>query len=252
MAIITFFVLVLSAVVNGQSDLAARAAELGVGEEVAAAHERALEFWNQYCLLIGLTVISIGVFLCFFGYRFIRHALGLLGFVAGAGIAYAVLLHTTGPAMATREFVIMGSSGACLGLVLAFGYGIAVSLIGFQIGAGLGAIIAGVAMSALGEGFGFLMWVCPLVVGLIGSFVASSIRKPIITLLTAFEGASLVCLGLFWIIAHHVLEAQVEAGPPFPWSVEPSTLSQSYLPITIVLGVIGCIYQFRSSRRAPE
>ncbi len=183
---------------------------------------------------VGLSVL-LGLVMCFFGYRFFKVLLGIMGFLACGGVALRV-----GYAISSEnEFVALiagllgGVVGATLFVVL---YYIGVFLFGASFAVLTAATCAGPAEQSLTPPV-------TLVLGGIGGVLAVLLQKFIIVCSTAFIGAWLMVFGGMLMLRRVTPDSLM--APPEP-------LSQRDLPVLaawLVLSAVGALVQFLVTAR---
>ncbi len=188
---------------------------------------------------VALLAVGAGVLACFWGYRILRVALGLTGFIVGT-VAGSQLGAALAPAHAAVQFaaaIILGILGAVLCLWL-FLVGI------FLLGASAGGIIGAAASSAAGHP-PQILWV---VVGALMCGVAVLVaRRFMIILSTAFGGSYLIVSGLLRF-STHTPNAFPIFFVPSPHS-PPNTVDLVPLLSWLVVGLAGVAFQFKSSAK---
>jgi hypothetical protein len=152
----------------------------------ADALQAALPQGEAAHLLVLGAVLLAGIVLCFRGHRVFRLLVFLVGFAlvgaGAAGIGHGELGWEGGPLLAL--FAISGVAGGLLALLVFY-------LSVFGLGAACAGALAWAGAGALGLEPG------PLVVGvpaLLGGAGALFVQRPVICLLTAVQGASVVVL----------------------------------------------------------
>ena len=180
-------------------------------------------------------LLIAGFIICFFGYRLLRLTLGLAGF--GVGLALGLLIAGLIPGTSQVLTIILGIVFGVLGAILAaalYKFGV------FLLGAGAGALIAGVVVAATG-------WHYPMIARVIGAIAGGSLtlilERPLISILSALAGAWGIVLGAFRLFGwHHV--AAGSHKPPANYGV--------MIACWLVLGLVGIGIQLRSTHRQKE
>jgi len=136
----------------------------------------------------GLVVLAIGLILCFFGVRSLR----LTGFLVGFALA-ALLADVLGADSLIS--LVIGVAGGIAGfvlLILLFRFSL------WLIGALVGGVIGVRAYQHFfpGEGKAIVLVLLLFAVGLICGFLADHFRQPMLAVLTAAGGASVILTGL--------------------------------------------------------
>jgi hypothetical protein len=182
--------------------------------------------------------ILVGGIVCFFGYRVLRTALGIVGFAAGAVLA------ASGVAMipsSTQVWVLIAALvGGIVGAVLsALLYQVGV----FLLGAAAGALVAGLVVTALGLAATWWM----LGIGAIaGGILGLVLQKRIVSILTAFIGAWGVVAGTFHLLGWY----SIRVGLRDPAALK-TTGAYFYLMLVmwLGLGILGALVQLGMARR---
>ena len=149
-------------------------------------------------LTVGAIVLGLlGIVECFFGYRFFRIVLAIVGFFVGAGIAIA-LVNTDQSAVNLLAGVIGGLIGAT---IFYFLYFLGTFLAGIALGATVAAILAGnLGLTASATN------IVVLVGAVIGGILGFVLSKYIIMLSTAVTGATQIVYALLLLLpGTHVL-----------------------------------------------
>ncbi len=180
-------------------------------------------------------LLAAGFIICFFGYRLLRLTLGLAGF--GVGLAGGVLIAGLIPGASQLLTVILGIVFGILGAILAtalYKFGV------FLLGAGAGALIAGVVVTATG-------WPYPMIArviaAIVGGILTLILERPLISILSALSGAWGMALGVFRLLGkHHAVLG----------SHKPTAEYGLLIACWLVLGLAGIWAQLRSGYRQKE
>jgi hypothetical protein len=183
-------------------------------------------------IIIGLTIL-VGAIQCFFGYRFFKLILGLLGFLAGGVLAGALGYH-----ISQQEAVVLlaGLAGGFIGaglMVALYFFGI------FLVGAFLGGVL-GTVLFALAESNPEPAVL--LILAVIAGIAAMIFQKFMIIVSTGFGGAWSVVAGTAYFTTGAIdppnIELLFRAGG-----------SHLYMVVLcwLALGVIGVIVQYKSA-----
>src|SRR5579859_341496 len=188
-------------------------------------------------LTIGAILAGLlGIAECFFGYRFFRLVLAIVGFFVGAAIAIG-LINTD----QTVVILLVGLIGGLIGAtIFYFLYFIGPFLAGIFLGATIGAILAG-DLGLSSTGAGILVIIGAVIGGLLG-FVLS---KYIIMLSTAVTGAAQIVYAVLLLLpSTHVIQAadQVQVNLT-------STQSVVVTLIILLLAAVGFAVQVGMNRR---
>ena len=180
-------------------------------------------------------LLIAGFIICFFGYRLLRLTLGIAGF--GVGLALGLLLAGLIPGASQVLTIILGIVLAVLGAILAtalYRFGV------FLLGAGAGALIAGVVVTATGWQFPMIARVLAAIAGGILTLI---LERPLISILSAIAGAWGMVLGAFRLLGWH----HVSAG-----SLKPSASYGVMIACWLVIALIGAGIQLRSGHRRKK
>jgi hypothetical protein len=184
--------------------------------------------------------IASGLLMCLFGHRLFRLTLGLAGaLVGGFAAAAGGSVLSNGNETAT---IVTGVLGTILGAVLM----VTTHLLAvFAIGAGLGALVA---------------WAVPIEVtqpvkalviagsGVIGGLLALLLKKPLVIVATALNGAALSVLGT-WLLLTRRPPLELVTGK----AERPAQMTVILLiAVWTVIGSAGAYIQFSSGRTRGE
>jgi len=187
---------------------------------------------NVLSTISPVLLLIAGFVMCFFGYRLMRFTLGLAGFGVGLalGLAVAGLITGISQVLTLVIGIVCGILGAVLASVL-YKFGV------FLLGAGAGALIAGVIVAATG-------WHYPMIARVLGAIAGGILtlilERPLISILSALAGAWGIVLGAFRLFGwHHV--AAGSHKPPANYGI--------MIACWLVLALIGVGVQLRAGRR---
>jgi hypothetical protein len=183
---------------------------------------------NLLSTLSPVLLLIAGFVVCFFGYRLLRFTLGLAGFCVGLALGLAVAGLITGISQVMT--IIVGLVCGILGAVLAsllYKFGV------FVLGAGAGALLAGIVVAATG-------WHHPLLIRLlaavVGGILTLILERPLVSVLSAFAGGWGIVLGASRLLGwHHAAGAQ-----------KPAASYGLMVACWLVLALIGSGIQLRS------
>jgi hypothetical protein len=187
---------------------------------------------NLLSTISPVLLLIAGFVVCFFGYRLLRFTLGLAGFCVGLalGLAVAGLITGISQVLTLVIGIICGILGAVLASLL-YKFGV------FLLGAGAGALIAGVIVAATGWHYPMIARVLAAIAGGVLTLI---LERSLVSILSALAGAWGIVLGAFRLFGwHHVASGS-------------SKLPANYglmMACWLVLGLIGVWIQLRSSRR---
>ena len=183
----------------------------------------------SYQLPAAIVLLMGGVIACFFGYRLFRIVLAIFGFILGAFLASSVFgASDTGPMLAAAA--VGGLVGAGI-LFLAYFVGVALA------GAGIGAVVANVALTA-GERDPSVLVV--VICSVVGAAAAMYLQRYFIIVFTAFGGGWTLIVGAMALVGDRAARTAAASGDvwvAYPLNPAPG---QGWVPIVwIILGLIG-------------
>ena len=187
-------------------------------------------------ILTGLILLIVGLIACFFGKRYYRLVLALVGFVIGYYAANALLVGQ-GDAIQLIAAIV---AGVVLGFLFWTFYKMAYVLFGLFLGLAVAAII--------GRSFnldGTVYLIVAIVLAIVGAFLGSAIADLMIRLSTAFGGASQIVAGVAAIAVGLNISLPL-ADPMHGGATTESTSGIITIIAVIVLGVIGFLFQTSS------
>ncbi|MBX3063747.1 MAG: DUF4203 domain-containing protein [Anaerolineae bacterium] len=185
-------------------------------------------------ILSALVFILVGIGLCFAGWRFFKLALilagGIIGFLIGSALASE---GTDNSAL----ILVAGVVGILVGVILAYPlFDLATIFYGISGGVALAAALAQ-ALNA-GQTLSIILLALGIILGIVLAFL---LRKYIIMLGTAFNGAAAMALGVAMLIpGNRVLVSQSAAVRVL---LQP-TWQTVVAVAAIVLGLIGFVTQW--------
>ena len=195
---------------------------------------------HSYELPAAILLVLGGALSCLAGYRLFRLVLSAYGFILGAMFASSMMGVTN-----TAGMVIAAIVGGLVGaLILAFAYVVGIAL----AGAGLGALVAHVAWSAVrtGDPASLVVIVCS-VVGAIGAML---LQRYVIIVATAFGGAWTMIVGALVVAGARGAARASSSGDV--WILYPLTPApgQRWVPIAwLAIGVVGTAVQLGVTSR---
>jgi len=205
-----------------------------------------MELGRGALYLVALLSIGLGVVYCFFGYRFFKVILAILGFISGAYMAAAIGFNLLGREQAVLV-ILAGLAGGVIGavLVVVF-YFIGIFLLGAWLGSLLGILLTGGGESTLEIAI-------ILVLPLIGGVVALMLQKLMIVISTALSGAWAIVSG----VIHFLGGAR---GPIRPFQYHPNLRAlrsmgvwgYAMLLCWVLLGIAGMVVQYRITTEKDE
>ncbi len=196
---------------------------------------------------------ALGALLCFFGRRWFRQLMALLGVCLGGGLGWLM----TRQMFKIESLWISGLTiliiAILLGLIFAAGVYVMIFLNGFSLGA-LAANLLWIIPSAIGIESPGLLGLTVVILGIAGGIIALNYRELILAIATAFWGASLLVYSVFGLIGALVvgrfMAAPAEMMPPV---LELMTLGfvRALLPVAaLALTDFGTVFQLRQAARS--
>jgi hypothetical protein len=181
-----------------------------------------------------IALLVAGFIVCFFGYRLLRLTLGLAGF--GAGLALGLTIAGLVPHASQVLTIVVGVVCGILGaLAAALLYKLGV----FLLGAGAGALAAGVVIVATG-------WHHPLLIRIIGAVIGGILtlllERPLVSILSAFAGGWGVVVGAFQLLGWY--HAAGDTKPPTNYGI--------MVACWLLLALLGAGTQLRSGTRREK
>jgi hypothetical protein len=160
---------------------------------------------NVFSTIPPIALLIAGFLICFFGYRLIRFTLGLAGF--GAGFALGLTLAALVPHVSQLLTIVIGIVGGILGALgatLLYKFGV------FLLGAGAGALAAGIVIAAAG-------WHHPLLIRMVAAIsvglLTLLLERPLVSVLSAFVGAWGIVFGAFKLLGWYEVAAGTQRPP---------------------------------------
>lgn len=189
----------------------------------------------------GIGFILLGALVCLLGYRLVRVVLGVVGFAAG--VLGATWLGGDVLHIGRTWLLVLSLVGGIVGAVLAavlFKVGL------FILGAAGGALAAVLLVPALTGG------AKPLVVAGIGvgaGILTLLLRRPLVSIATAFIGAWGVTAGAFHLAGWYELPVTLDRTGAFAGMGQRGLIM---LGVWVVLGIIGTVVQLSSGKRKKQ
>ena len=183
----------------------------------------------SYQLPAAIVLLLGGTVACFFGYRMFRLVLAIFGFIFGAFAASSLLApsDTTGMLAAAA---IGGLAGAGI-LYAAYFVGVAL------FGAGIGALVANLAFSAIGREPHFLVI---LFCAVAGAVLSMYLQRYVIILGTAFGGAWTMIVGGMALVGDRAALAAAASGDVWvAYPLDPAPGRRWVPNAWVVLSLIG-------------
>ena len=186
---------------------------------------------NTLSTVPPIALLGAGFIVCFFGYRLLRLTLGIAGFGVGLalGLAIAGLVPHASQVLTIVVGVVCGVLGA-LAAALLYKLGV------FLLGAGAGALAAGIIIAATGWHYPVLI---RIVAAIIGGILTLLLERPLVSILSAFAGGWGIAIGAFRLLGwyHNTGDGR------------PSANYGIMVACWLVLALIGAGVQLRSGSR---
>lgn len=206
---------------------------------------------SQSFYLFVLVWLLPGIFLCFFGHRFFRKILVALGFAFGTGIGCLLASKVFSPPTTLQTVLTAVVVGIVCGALALMSYYVAIFLLGFQVGALLGLWVTPLIAPLVNCSTDVVMVIVVIVIGTIMGFLALSAETMIRIAITAFDGASLMAFGVIVAVLGVYFSPEVVMEDPERF-VGMRAVQLAFGAGSLILGILGCIYQLRSIRRRRQ
>lgn len=187
-------------------------------------------------ILTGVIYLLIGLVACFFGKRFYRIVLALVGF----GVGYYIMAGLLVEQGETVQLVGAIIGGVVVGFLFWSLYKFAYVIFGLF----LGLIIGGLVVRAFNLD-GVIAIIIVAVLALLGAFLGGGLADLIIRLSTAFGGATYIVAGVAGIAA--ALGVTLPLLDPTHGVTADTTAGIITTVAVVILGVLG--FMFQSGRR---
>jgi len=190
-------------------------------------------------LLTGGLLLVVGIIVCFFGLRFYRLVLALLGFVVG--------FYSASGALAQQSDIVQISGAVVAGLMVAvlfwlfykFGY----ALVGVFLGLAVAALIVKAFSLSDAPAIGVA-----LILTIVGAILGVVLADIMIRIGTAFSGATQIAGGIAALAT--AASISLPLVDPTHGSVNVnSTAGIATIVLVAVLGALGFLYQSRQTPR---
>ena len=210
-------------------------------------------FLTKYSFLLGAVLIVGGLFLGFFGNKFVNFVIGLVGFLASAVILLWISFWVIEQAnKAPEEWVMWVTLAVCLllaggiGFLLVKSRKIGIAIVAGWGGATLGFILTTTFVVESTPGYWGIIAACAVVC----AFFAFKTEKLVIMLATALIGAYLSIRGISMYAGgfpnESSLHAELQSGA-ITWDTFPKTF-YAYFAGIVVLSIISFFYQRKHNR----
>ncbi|TMW64578.1 hypothetical protein Poli38472_011458 [Pythium oligandrum] len=203
--------------------------------------------------IAAVLAIFLGLFVCFYGYKLLRPAIFLCGFVTG-GLLVALIIQYAFASMAWMAtaswigFLVAGGITGCLALWL---YNVGLFLVG---------ALSGILLAfMLNTSFGYRIYpsqpdvmlvIMVVFFGILFGFLASMVEKPVVILATSFIGATGFVWGVGYFIGKYPSGADLKRfrwkNPSGDWIYTIPKAWWAYLVVTLLLFLAGVVVQYHS------
>jgi hypothetical protein len=187
-------------------------------------------------VLIGVVLILIGALSLFFGWQLFRLILALVGLTYGAAIG-SLIANSIAPGEQTLALVLAIIVGLLLAILAGMLWSLAIYISGAFLGAAVGLLLA----PSIGA-TGITQLVIVIGTAFLGLLLAIMLRKTIVILATAVNGAGLVMYGVSLFVPSLRVVAFVNGEMQIV--SDSSTLA---LVILLVLALFGFLVQYNNS-----
>ena len=204
-------------------------------------------FLTKYSYLLGVVFIVMGLFLAFFGNKFVNFVIGLVGFLASStfllSASFWVLEQTNASPPDYTQWIILGVSlllGGLIGYLLVKSRKIGVAIMAAWGGATVGFILT---TTFVIENTG-VYWATIVGCAIVAAFLAFKTEKIVIMLATAHIGSYLAIRGISMYAGgfpnESSLRLELQSGA-LTWNTFPKTF-YAYFAGIIVLSIISFWY----------
>lgn len=206
--------------------------------------------------IAAVGAIFVGAIVCFFGYRLLRPAIFICGFLAG-GLLVALIIEY---AFASMSWVALASwigfiaAGAISGCLVLMMYHVGLFVIGALAGALLAFTLNTSFMYRLYPSQPNVMLVLLIVVlSVVGGVLAWKVERPVIILATSFIGADAIVWGIGYFAGKYPSGADLKrfrhVNGHGDWVYSIPTAWWFYLAALVLLFLAGTFWQFRCSAK---
>lgn len=211
-------------------------------------------FLSKYSFLLGAVMIVGGLFLAFFGNKFVNFVIGLVGFIASSVVFLYVAMWVVETANSTpKEWVIWTVLGVCLilgglvGFLLVKSRKVGITILAGWGGATIGFILSTTFVIESTAAYWGVIVGCVIVC----AFFAFKTEKKVIMLATALIGAYLIIRGISMYAGgfpnENALHSELKSGA-ITWETFPKTF-YAYFAGIIVLAGISFMYQRKHDKK---
>ncbi len=194
----------------------------------------------------------LGALLCFFGRRWFRQLMAVVGVCLGSALGWMLARHLLSSESFWAAALTIAVTAMLLGLLFAASVYLTIFLNGFSLGA-LVASLLWMLPHSLGVEAPQLLRVVVLVLGIAGGITALSYRELVLAIATAFWGASLLVYSVFGMAGALVLgKFLAQPAEMMPSLLEWMALGtvRVLLPVAVLaLTISGALFQIRRASR---
>jgi hypothetical protein len=188
-------------------------------------------------LYIGIFLILAGLLNCFFGYKLFKILLGVIGFIVGGYFTGRIVYSMTGNS--TAAIVVGVIIGIIIALIAFFFYTGGV----FIIGASFGAFIALMFNFHVDS---MIRVAIIIIFAVAGGVLAIVFQKFMVIISTSFGGGSCIANGLLY--SYYMLIGKTfSIGKYYNFIQRDTVIYISMIAAALVIGIIGIIFQYRST-----
>ncbi len=194
-----------------------------------------------YCVLAGI----FGIMFCFFGYKYLRKLLFVLGFLIGALVTYIIVA----PLMTTLLAILVSvAAGVVVGLLMFFLYVLGIFVTGACFGGGLALVVCGLCGWSVAY-VGVIVAMC--VAAILFGVLAVIFRRALMIISTSFTGASAIVMYLGYVVFGFSRSVTLST---LTGAVESFYAAHSTWMIiaTLAFTVAGCLIQFFTAPKTAK
>uniref|UniRef100_K3WC45 Transmembrane protein 198 n=1 Tax=Globisporangium ultimum (strain ATCC 200006 / CBS 805.95 / DAOM BR144) TaxID=431595 RepID=K3WC45_GLOUD len=204
----------------------------------------------------AVIAIILGAIVCVLGYKLLRPAIFLCGFVSG-GLLVALIIEYAFASMtwvATASWIGFLIGGVIVGCLVLMLYNVGL----FLIGALAGTLLAFV----LNTSFGYRIYpsqpdvmlvIMIIVLALVGGFLVWKLEKPVVILATSFIGATALIWGIGYFAGNYPSGADLKRfrnkDSQGDWIYDIPDAWWAYLCATLLIFLFGVYWQFTQSAK---
>lgn len=209
--------------------------------------------------IIAILAIVVGLFVCFAGYRYFRHALFVCGFVGGGVLIATIVEHSFDDKswMTTASWIGFVVGGLVIGSIVAALYELGI----FAAGAAGGVFLA----IALNTSIGYKIYpsnpnvvliILMVILGILAGVLALKLEKPVLIVTTSLFGAGVLVWGAGYFAGDYPnaddLKHYRSQSSNGDWVYDIPSAWWAYLAAMAVLFIVGMLVQFNKTGRDQQ